>query len=199
MQPKRLFMDHEAALSLSTSSTEPARSELRVQLTSIIHLSVKIEPVTGRFVLGPPSLMIADCQNKLNLKSQDPATDGHTYIETLRCNAIAEDVIKLGASVGWTRVQNLPIKLDDLKSVTSKDALQTYWFTRSGWVENWYIILSLSMSGERWLLIETYVPFFLLPQTLTFIVSIPPLASKLRAVSKFLSGRPHQYSLIHSC
>lgn len=171
MQPKRLFTDHEAALLLSTSSTEPATSELRVQLTNILHLSVKIEPVTGRFILGPPSLMIADCQNRLNLKSQDAATDGHTYIEALRCNAIAEDVVKLGCSVGWTRVQNLAIKLDELKSVTSKDTLQTYWFTRSGWVENWYIVLSLSMSGERWLLIETYIPFSLAASADAYIYS----------------------------
>jgi mediator of RNA polymerase II transcription subunit 14 len=161
LQEKPLFANRELALSLSISLTEPAQSELKVQLTNEQHLSIKIEPISGRFVFSPAYRLITHFELQLNAKSQNPANDAHTYIEHLRCQLLAEDIANRGLSVGWERTGNPGLKQDVLQKVVPKDTLQVLWFRRPGWLENWHIAVIMSMSGEHWLLLETYV--FMLP------------------------------------
>jgi len=157
LREKLLFANRELALSLSTSLTEPAESELKVQLTNEQHLSIKIEPISGRFVFSPAYRLITKFQLQLNEKSQNPANDAHTYIERLRCQLLAEDIANRGLSIGWERTANPGLKPDVLQKVVPKDTLEVLWFRRRGWLEAWHIAVVLSMSGEHWLLLETYV------------------------------------------
>jgi mediator of RNA polymerase II transcription subunit 14 len=157
LREKPLFANRELALSLSTSLTEPAESELKVQLTNEQHLSIKIEPISGRFVFSPAYRLITKFQLQLNEKSQNPANDAHTYIERLRCQLLAEDIANRGLSIGWERTANPGLKPDVLQKVVPKDTLEVLWFRRRGWLEAWHIAVVLSMSGEHWLLLETYV------------------------------------------
>ncbi|KAF4634371.1 hypothetical protein G7Y89_g3739 [Cudoniella acicularis] len=158
LKVKALFADHESLLSLTISSDNPAESELKVQLTSKRYLSVRIEPITGRFIFGPASRLNADFEFRLNSRSIDPAADGHNYIEGLRHLAVTEDIVSRAVSLGWTRVDNPGLKQEDLRAVVPKDTSQVVWLRRPGWRKNWYIAISLSMSGERWWLFETTDP-----------------------------------------
>lgn len=156
LRAKPLFANREAVLSLTTSTDEPAESELRVQLTNERHVSIRIEPITGRFIFSPASRVTTEFEYRVN-RSVDPATDAHTYIDGLRYAAITEDIAIRGLSLGWMRVDNPGLRQDDLKAVIPKDASQVVWLRRPGWVKNWYIAISMGMSGERWWLIETYL------------------------------------------
>lgn len=152
-----LYASQEAVISLSTSPTEPAESELKVQLTSNRHLSVRIEPITGRFILSPSSRLNIDSEFKLNEQCPDPAEKAHKIIEDLRAKSAMDEITFRSLSLGWNRVGNPGIKVDDLRSVVPKDTMQVLWLQRPGWVKNWYIAVSMSVSAERWWLIETYV------------------------------------------
>jgi mediator of RNA polymerase II transcription subunit 14 len=156
LQAKPLFASHEAVVSIFTSTTEPAESELKVQLTSDRHLTVRIEPITGRFVLGPLSRLAVKFESKLNEECNDPAANAHNFIEELRKRAVMDEILVRGVGLGWNRVDNPGTKLDDLRSVVPKDTSQVLWLQRPGWVKNWYFAVSMSVSGERWWLIETY-------------------------------------------
>ncbi|TVY37517.1 Mediator of RNA polymerase II transcription subunit [Lachnellula subtilissima] len=158
LRRKPLFASHEAVLSVVISKTEPAESELKVQLTSDRHLTVRIEPITGRFVLGPSSRLAVEFEFKLNDQCNDPATNAHNLIEEMRQKAVMDDILLRGVSLGWIRVKNPGIKLDDLRSVVPKETSQVLWLQRPGWVKNWYFAVSMSVSGERWWLIETTDP-----------------------------------------
>lgn len=149
-----LFATQEAALSLSISHTEPMDSVLRVQISSKEHASINIEPITGRFVFSPASRYLFEAEYRLNNKSRDPATEASAYIETLRCVSVSEEIASRGLSVGWERTVNPGLKQDDLKPLLPKDALQVSWFKRQGWNKDWLVAVTLSMSGERWWLIE---------------------------------------------
>jgi mediator of RNA polymerase II transcription subunit 14 len=157
MQTNPIFAKHEANLTLSTSSDEPAESTLKVQLTKSEHLTISLEPITGRFVFSPASPMIAHMELILNSKSRDPASDAHTYIENLRALVAMEDFTNHGLSAGWMRDPGPKIASDELRSRLTKKPLQTAYFRRASWLQNWWAVLQLGVDGERWFLIETFV------------------------------------------
>jgi len=151
-----LFANRELALSLLISLTEPAESALKVQLTSEQHLTVKIEPISGRFVFSPASRLTAEWENRLNGQTLNPASDGHTYIERLRTQLLAEEIISRGQSVGWMRIVNPGLKADVLQPYFPRNTQpQTLWFRRAGWLEDWCVAVIMSPGGEQWLLFET--------------------------------------------
>jgi mediator of RNA polymerase II transcription subunit 14 len=155
---KPLFANRELALSLSISSTEPAESELKVQLTNEQHLTVKIEPISGRILFSPASQLNTKCESQLNGKSPNPAIDGHSYIEVLRGQLLAEEIVNRGLSIGWIRIPIPGLKADALQPYLPKGPQPNFlWFRRSGWAENWCIAVMMTTGGEQWLLLETYV------------------------------------------
>jgi mediator of RNA polymerase II transcription subunit 14 len=94
-------------------------------------------------------------ESHLNSLTKDPATVAHGFIENLRCVAVSEEIINRALSTGWELLQNPGLKPEDLKPIMPRDTLQLSWFRRPGWSQGWLIVLSASMSGERWWLMET--------------------------------------------
>jgi mediator of RNA polymerase II transcription subunit 14 len=155
LQNNPIFAKHEAGLSLSTSPDEPSESTLKVQLTSIEHLTVSIEPITGRFIFNPASAMVGRVEYMLNKQSRDPASDAHAFIENLRALVIMEDFSSHGLSIGWMRDPGPKISAEDFKSkLKLKNFLQHTYFRRASWLPNWYAVLTVGMDGERWFLLE---------------------------------------------
>ncbi|CAG8953599.1 hypothetical protein HYFRA_00010058 [Hymenoscyphus fraxineus] len=157
MMAKPLFAKGEADLSLKISAKEPAESKLGVQLTSERTVSVRIEPVTGRFVLHPASRLVYPSEMKLN-DEKDPAENAHNRIDQLRYEAIMDHIDSRGWSVGWRRTGNPSVPKDDLQKVVPKSTSQVLWYMRNGWVKNWYLAVALGPYGESWFLIETTEP-----------------------------------------
>ncbi|KIN04624.1 hypothetical protein OIDMADRAFT_39144 [Oidiodendron maius Zn] len=185
LQSKPLFAGNEMALEITTSIDEPSETVLKVQVTSKQTISVSVEPITGRFIVGPGSLHNMRAEYGFNSKSTDPANDGHSYIEQLRCDTAADEITTHGLSVGWSRIRRPDLKADDLKQVLPKDTLQVAWFRRPGWRKEWFIAVSLSMGGDRWWLIETLnQPPEL---TITSHLEIPIRASAPAPTYNFLS------------
>ena len=153
MQGGSLYANRELALSLSVSSTEPAESELKVQLTNQQHLSVKIEPITGRFMFSPGSPSINESVARLN-RSLNPANDGHTYIEKLRAALVIENITRLGLTTGWVRTRGPGLKNDVLQDYLPKEFLELMWLQRSDWLPDWHLAFSLTRGGEHWQLLQ---------------------------------------------
>ena len=175
LQSKPLFLGNEMALELTTSPDEPSESVLKVQVTSKQTVSVSVEPITGKFIVGPGSLQNMRAEIGINSKSMDPANDGHSYIEQLRCDTAADEITTHGLSVGWIKIRRPDLKVDDLKQILPKDTLQVAWFRRSGWRKEWFVAVSFSMGGDRWWLIETYFTLLLcVSLRLTALVITPP-------------------------
>lgn len=157
LQSKPIFAQSTSSLTILPSSTEPAESVLKVQLTSSVLITIKIEPISGRFIIGPASPRIAETEYKINLNSQDPTTDAHHYIDLLRCTSLTEEIQRHATSVGWQRTIGPKFRPELLKALLPKDTIQTAWFSRPGWLLNWHLAISLGTSGEKWWLFERYV------------------------------------------
>jgi mediator of RNA polymerase II transcription subunit 14 len=192
---KPLFSNRELALSLSISVTEPAESNLKVQLTNEQHLTVKIEPISGRLVFSPASRLTAEWETYLNGKTMNPALDGHTFIERLRGQLLAEEIVNRALSVGWIRISNPGLSKDVLQPFVPKGpSPQIIWFRRAGWLEEWCIAVVMGASGEQWLLFETYaskVPFVTQILTIHFSADAPAnISSNVSQSRRIMSSIP---------
>lgn len=155
LRERPLFGNRE--LSLSFEKLEHGSKEMRldVQLTQKDHLTVTIEPVTGRFALSPANRLTSQVEWKLNSQPKDPASNANEFIENLRCVTISEEVISRAVSGGWVHVKQPGFQQDDLRTIVPRDTLQLSWFRRHGWGQDWLIGFSASMSGDRWWLVQT--------------------------------------------
>jgi mediator of RNA polymerase II transcription subunit 14 len=155
LSTKPLFSDRQLSISFKESESEPKEPELRVQLTRQDNINITIESRTGCFAISPAFRLAMRTESHLNSLTKDPATVAHGFIENLRCIAVSEEIINRALSTGWEPLQNPGLKPEDLKPIIPRDTLQLSWFRRPGWSQGWFIVLSASMSGERWWLMET--------------------------------------------
>ncbi|EON97931.1 putative mediator of rna polymerase ii transcription subunit 14 protein [Phaeoacremonium minimum UCRPA7] len=154
LQSKPRFMKREAAMSLHLDKDEPMLSALEVQLTYCEKITAKIDPITGFFAMSPHSRVVYEGEHRLNYRSKDPAEEGLISIEGIRCVSTMEELNRRGKSMGWIGSPR-PIKPEEVRTiVNSRDGVQSLWFKREGWDPRWYLMLSLSLSGDQWWLVE---------------------------------------------
>ncbi|KAK8087772.1 mediator complex subunit MED14 [Apiospora hydei] len=134
LQTKGRYMRKEASVSLHVSTPEPAQMALKMQLVSRDSVTIHIVPTTGLFCLSPPLPTIYPSESRLNA-AKDPSEDGLQALEALRCTG--------------------PLRPEEVKPILQTREFQNLWFTRRGWPAQWFLMLSLSPSGDRWWLIET--------------------------------------------
>jgi mediator of RNA polymerase II transcription subunit 14 len=148
------FSKREASLSLKVSRIDPMRSELIMRLSQSENLVARIDPITGSFSLSPPFRMVLQGERKLNFGPKDPVDDGFSILERSRCAFAGEELTRRGKSLGWT-MQSPPVKLDELKPLANtRDQFQLVWLQRQGWKPEWFVLVTMSLSGDRWWLIE---------------------------------------------
>lgn len=163
-----LYANRELSLSLITSENNPAKPELKVQLTNEQKLCVTIDPVCGRFVFSPSTPLVAVAERKINAPTKDPQDTtgrrildpiecGYQVIEHLRYSMIDDDIMKRGVALGWTRVRDPGIKPRVLYESIPKNTPRYIWLRRPGWVEGWHLLVCESMSGVNWFLTKMYV------------------------------------------
>jgi len=154
LRSRPIFAATESSVKLTAFANNPAQSVLVLQLTHSQQMTIKIEPTSGRFILGPALPRIADAEYKLNTFSQDPISDAHNHIDVLRCTLIIEELHIYATSVGWRRNMGPRFRPEALKPLLPEDALQTAWFQRAGWMPNWYLAITSGRSGETYWLFE---------------------------------------------
>ena len=154
LQTKPRFMKREAAMTLRLDKDEPMLSALEVQLSYCEKIIARIDPITGFFAMSPHSRVVYEGEHRLNYRSKDPAEEGLNSIEGIRCVSTMEELNRRGKSMGWIGSPR-PIRPEDLRTiVNSREGVQSIWFKREGWDPRWYLMLSLSLSGDHWWLVE---------------------------------------------
>lgn len=157
LKAKGKFIRREASLDLKISEHEPMESSLKMQLGYKDYVTVKIAPTTGLFALMPQTNVTFNGEKMLNYQMKDPAEEGLNCLEYVRLHYVADAMNRRGKSLGWHKCKG-PVKPDDIKTMlNTREGFQTMWFRRHGWEKQWYLMLSLSMAGDRWWLIEVYV------------------------------------------
>lgn len=151
------FVKRESAMALRISRTEPIESALTMQLGCYEEVKLTIEPVTGFFALQPHTRSAMQGEHRLNHGGKDPAEDGVSCLELIRKVYLQEEVNRRGKCLGWTTVNN-PLPADDIKQmVRSGESFYPVFFHRKGWRSDWFLMMTLSLSGDEWWLFEVYV------------------------------------------
>ncbi|KAK8035705.1 mediator complex subunit MED14 [Apiospora marii] len=153
LQTKGRYMRKEASVSLHVATPEPAQMALKMQLVSRDSVTLHIVPTTGLFCLSPPLPTIYPSESRLNA-AKDPSEDGLAALEALRCTYVMKEIGRRGKSLDWNMCRG-PLRPEEVKPILQTREFQNLWFTRRGWPAHWFLMLSLSPSGDRWWLIET--------------------------------------------
>jgi len=154
LSSKGRFQQREASLQLNVVDDEPVLSNLQMQIGRKDMVIVRIAPTTGQFAISPQNNVTTRGENRLNMTTKDPIEDGVMTLENIRCYYTVEELNRRGKSTGWN-VCKAPVKMDDIKPIlNTRELFQSLWFKRRGWPEQWYLMLSLSLGGDRWWLVE---------------------------------------------
>lgn len=149
------FSKHEASLQLTVSEEEPADSQLVMRLSHDDNLTARVEPISGAFALSPPTRLVLQGERHLNTNGKDPVDEGHIVLEKTRCVFTIDELTRRGKSMGWVRDQP-GVKADELKPyLNTREAPQMVWIRRVGWKADWSVLVTLSLSGDKWWLVQT--------------------------------------------
>ncbi|EHL03601.1 putative Mediator of RNA polymerase II transcription subunit 14 [Glarea lozoyensis 74030] len=155
---KPIYAKGGARVAVYLDNEQPSESKLTVQLTSERQVFIKIEPITGRCIVGPASRLTGLHEFKFNQDIPDADKFLHARIDELRYDAIAEYISSRSVTAGWHRLPNPGLGREDLKALVPEGTAQVLWFKRSGWTKNWHLAVSMGSTGESWWLIETTEP-----------------------------------------
>ncbi|KAI0890712.1 MED14-domain-containing protein [Annulohypoxylon maeteangense] len=148
------FTKREAGLLLEIPTDHSTQPTLKMQLSHSHYVAVGINPVSGMFSMKPQSNMTWKGEHRLNYVSKDPIQDGANCLEGLRCHHVVDEIIRRGKCMGWS-VCKAPLKAELVKEVlTGRETGQLMWLRRRGWPDQWHLMVNLSLSGDKWYLME---------------------------------------------
>ncbi|KAI1213794.1 MED14-domain-containing protein [Annulohypoxylon truncatum] len=154
LKPNGRFTKREAGLILDVPTDPSTQPTLKMQLSHSHYVTVGINPTSGMFSMKPQSPLTWKAEHKLNYGSKDPIQDSVPYLETLRCHHVVEEIIRRGKSAGWGVCKG-PVKPEIVKGVlTGRETGQFIWLRRRGWPDQWHLMVNLSLSGDKWYLME---------------------------------------------
>ena len=154
LKTRPLFKRGDATLSLSTSSIDPLKCSLEIQISNDKNIRLGIEPTTGRLFITPASQYSKLALESYLPRATDPINQVPQLIDQLRCRSALHNIHAHALTLGWQRFSH-DVSPSVLKERTSPLALIWNWFRRPEWDRSWSLVVSVSMSGERWWLLET--------------------------------------------
>ncbi|EGX90564.1 RNA polymerase II holoenzyme/mediator complex component Rgr1, putative [Cordyceps militaris CM01] len=147
------FKQHEAAMRLRISNTNPSDCRLTTQVSHSDTATLLVEPTTGIFAMKPQSKFSIQYEHQLN-NGKNTAEDGVACLENVRCAMMEDELHRRGNVTGW-QTQKSPLSLEETKSVTKvRDWTRSIWMRRQGWGESWYVAIFLGLGGDEWWLLD---------------------------------------------
>ncbi|KAK4228993.1 mediator of RNA polymerase II transcription subunit 14 [Podospora fimiseda] len=157
---KPRFAQNHARLSLEISEDSPRDTALTVQLLGDDSVSLHIDQYMGAFSISPPVPLAMRAQNMLN--SFPNAVDQAPHaLEKLRWDHMRNTLISRGFTLDWHIAPPPITSQDELKGIvgsTSRESFQVNWLWKRGWTKEWFVLMSMSLGGDSWWLVETSEP-----------------------------------------
>ncbi|KAK5135182.1 hypothetical protein LTR08_005569 [Meristemomyces frigidus] len=133
---------------VTQTDTRPGECKLSLELPAMRSpLVVRIEHVTGQMYITPAS---APTQNIERILKGDPNADVPRLLASLACQVVQEQMRKQAELLSWTEVQNMT----SIRAKLGADVLQRNVFELPGWGQRWALVISFSLSGEKWWIVQ---------------------------------------------
>ncbi|KAK4185984.1 putative mediator of RNA polymerase II transcription subunit 14 [Podospora australis] len=156
---KPRFAQKQARLDLQINKQDPGDLSLTMQLLDQDSVTASVDPFTGSFSLLPLTPIVVDAQKIINSLAA-PAEEGAGVLEILRCQHTYSCLVHRARSVTWNVHRATQLTQDELKSIvhsstsSSREPFQSIWLRMAGWNPQWAVLLSMSLGGDQWWLVE---------------------------------------------
>jgi len=160
---KPRYSRKEGKLGLHISDDSPTNSSLSMQLLGKQDVILRINPWSGTFnIRNLTSTFAHEWKHRFN-SLRNPADEGAAVLERLRCLYISDRLRIRAAEAGWTVLPTPPVPSDEVKTMVHKNApasregFHAIWMRRNCWDPQSLVMLSLSLGGDHWWLVELWV------------------------------------------
>ncbi|KAI4247528.1 MAG: hypothetical protein L6R40_001476 [Gallowayella cf. fulva] len=144
-----LYRENLLRLKHIRSNSEPLSSRLSVQFTTSQSCTIIQEPVSGRLVLLPPSLLYNRAEREINgLVSPEKAASA--CVAHLRAAASCDEVEHALRCYGWEVFTAMRLNQEGLKRHFGRDALSASFFKKRSWDARWLLAFTASLEGDSW-------------------------------------------------
>ncbi|KAL2271129.1 hypothetical protein VTJ83DRAFT_500 [Remersonia thermophila] len=157
---KPRYAQREGRLALQVSAENPLSSQLSMRLLGQEDAVLRLSPWTGFFnFLNPPPALVRDWRLRFN-SMKNRVEDAPIALERFRCFYTADRLRARAEESGWEVLHTAPLPLDEVKNQifkrapASREGVQLVWLRNTSWDPSWFAILSMSLGGDRWWLIE---------------------------------------------
>jgi mediator of RNA polymerase II transcription subunit 14 len=144
---KALFVKHKA------HAMEPTASSLRIQLSCSDVIEMVQEPISGNFVLVPPSNLHARVERDLSML-RDPAVEIVSRIATLRCISAVELTEQRTRLMRWQTWKTHIPNQETIKKLFGPGIMRLVLFKVPSWDPKWLLAFTASMAGDSWWVVQ---------------------------------------------
>ncbi|KAK1834841.1 glucose-6-phosphate dehydrogenase [Podospora conica] len=162
LSSKHRFGKGRARLELDISDEQPSDSYLKVQFLGHESIELHMDSLTGAFNLLPSSAPVYEWQQRLNTCA-NPVEEATTILERFRWMVTIRDLSSRTKSIGWTVSRRNPVNQDELRTMVqatteSRETFHSVWLRRAGYNPSWFVMMTMSLGGDNWWLVELYTP-----------------------------------------
>ncbi|KAK4240010.1 glucose-6-phosphate dehydrogenase [Achaetomium macrosporum] len=155
---KRRYAGKHGRLALDLKG-EPQDFRLVMQLAGEVDATVRVSPWTGDFLFSPHYAAVSEVQRRFRTLA-NPAKDGPNVLEQLRWSYTVYHLRSLPRHVDWSVLRASPVPSDEVKNMVyqqsppPREAFYAVWVRHTKWDPHWFAMLSLSLAGDSWMLVE---------------------------------------------
>jgi mediator of RNA polymerase II transcription subunit 14 len=154
------YAQREGRLALHISAGNPLDCRLTMRLLGQEDAILRVSPWTGNFnFLNPPPALVRDWRQRLN-SLRNRVDDTPIALERFRCFYVADRLKTRAEESGWEFLPTPPLPLDEIKNLifrrfpASRESFHAVWLRNSSWDPSWFTVLSMSLGGDHWWLVE---------------------------------------------
>jgi mediator of RNA polymerase II transcription subunit 14 len=156
---KPRYAQRQGTIALQIADRPGTTSALTMQLLGKHTATLGIGTCVGNFYFFDQTPTGIDWAQRLN-SLRNPAVEGATLLEQIRWSYTARRLRILSKPAIWVVLPQAPVPSDDVKSVVyshsppTREPFHAVWVRNTGWTPQWFAMMSLSLGGDRWWLIE---------------------------------------------
>jgi mediator of RNA polymerase II transcription subunit 14 len=156
---KPRYAQRQGTITLQIADRPGTSSALTMQLLGKQSATLGIGTSVGNFYFFDQTPTGIDWAQRMN-SLRNPAVEGAMLLEQIRWSYTARRLRMLPKPAIWVVLPQAPVPSDEVKNVVyshappTREPFHAVWVRNTRWNPQWFAMMSLSLGGDRWWLIE---------------------------------------------
>ncbi|KAK4105807.1 MED14-domain-containing protein [Parathielavia hyrcaniae] len=153
------YAQRQGTISLRIANQPDASSALTMQLLGKHHATLGMGMCMGNFYFHEQTPTGLDWAKRFN-DLRNPAHEGAILLEQIRWSYTARRLRIMPKPAIWVVLPHAPVPSDEVKSIvyspppSTREPFHAVWVRNIRWLPQWFAMMSLSLGGDRWYLVE---------------------------------------------